>query len=69
MDAVLRRWMYAAAGYNALWGPAVVVFAGAETEAAADVAAVAIASRATVAGAGFAAGGGVAGRGGGALDA
>src|SRR5438876_365771 len=28
MDLRLQRWMYAAAGYNALWGIGVVVFAG-----------------------------------------
>jgi hypothetical protein len=28
MDGWLRRWMYAAAAYNALWGVGVVVFAG-----------------------------------------
>jgi small multidrug resistance pump len=28
MDGALRRWMYAAAAYNALWGLGVVLFAG-----------------------------------------
>jgi small multidrug resistance pump len=28
MDGWLRRWMYAAAAYNALWGLGVVLFAG-----------------------------------------
>src|SRR5439155_3231137 len=27
MDVRLQRWMYAAAGYNAVWGTAVVIFA------------------------------------------